>query len=244
MERWYSMIQGITNLNSYLNTMKMQTIWDIAKQNPEKAKIEKQQKQKEISKRISDIRTKLKSGKKLSEKEMRLLKEHAPDLYKKAEAVQQERKNFKEALRNCKTKDDVQRLLSQKMQFCSTVAEHDQEMAEFLTFAYNDEHTSFMATDDYKNMKWESEYNIEKAHESKKNTKNTKNSDIDKTYQTALKTAEQMTFRFNVSEDGEITLKTETAPKQSADVKTVSYTPIMPKQTGEVTSSSKKEKTT
>ena len=80
MERWYSMIQGITNLNSYLNTMKMQTIWDIAKQNPEKAKIEKQQKQKEISKRISDIRTKLKSGKKLSEKEMRLLKEHAPDL--------------------------------------------------------------------------------------------------------------------------------------------------------------------
>ena len=109
MERWYSMIQGITNLNSYLNTMKMQTIWDIAKQNPEKAKIEKQQKQKEISKRISDIRTKLKSGKKLSEKEMRLLKEHAPDLYKKAEAVQQERKNFKEALRNCKTKDDVQR---------------------------------------------------------------------------------------------------------------------------------------
>ena len=44
MERWYSMIQGITNLNSYLNTMKMQTIWDIAKQNPEKAKIEKQQK--------------------------------------------------------------------------------------------------------------------------------------------------------------------------------------------------------
>jgi len=46
MERWYSMIQGITNLNSYLNTMKMQTIWDIAKQNPEKAKIEKQQKQK------------------------------------------------------------------------------------------------------------------------------------------------------------------------------------------------------
>ena len=55
--------------------MKMQTIWDIAKQNPEKAKIEKQQKQKEISKRISDIRTKLKSGKKLSEKEMSLLLE-------------------------------------------------------------------------------------------------------------------------------------------------------------------------
>jgi len=157
--------------------------------------------------------------------------------------VQQERKNFKEALRNCKTKDDVQRLLSQKMQFCSTVAEHDQEMAEFLTFAFNDEHTSFMATDNYKNMKWESEYNIQKTSKSKKQY--TKNSNIDKTYQTALKTAEQMTFRFDVSEDGEITLKTETAPKQSADVKTVSYTPIMPKQTGEVTtSSSKKEKTT
>ena len=245
MERWYSMIQGITNLNSYLNTMKMQTIWDIAKQNPEKAKIEKQQKQKEISKRISDIRTKLKSGKKLSEKEMRLLKEHAPDLYKKAEAVQQERKNFKEALRNCKTKDDVQRLFSQKMQFSMSMAKQDQEMAEYLTSALQDEHTHFTKTDNYKNMKWENELTIQKTSKSKKDTKNAKNSNIDKTYQTALKTAEQMTFRFDVSEDGEITLKTETAPKQSADVKTVSYTPIMPKQTGEVTtSSSKKEKTT
>ena len=231
------MIQGITNLNRYLNTVKMQTIWDIAKQNPEKARIEKQQKQKEISKRISDIRTKLKAGKKLSEKEMRLLKEHAPDLYKKAEAVQQERKNFKEALKNCKTKDDVQRLFSQKMQFCSTVAEQDQEMAEFLTFAFDDEHTSFMASDDYKNMKWESEYNIQKTSENKKSTKNT---NIDQTYQTALQTAEQMTFRFDVSEDGEITSKIEVAPKQgTSEPKEVSYYPVMPSQTAETTKKSK-----
>lgn len=231
------MIQGITNLNRYLNTVKMQTIWDIAKQNPEKARIEKQQKQKEISKRISDIRTKLKAGKKLSEKEMRLLKEHAPDLYKKAEAVQQERKNFKEALKNCKTKDDVQRLFSQKMQFCSTVAEQDQEMAEFLTFAFDDEHTSFMASDDYKNMKWESEYNIQKTSENKKSTKNT---NIDQTYQTALQTAEQMTFRFDVSEDGEITSKIEVAPKQgTSEPKEVSYSPVMPSQTAETTKKSK-----
>ena len=231
------MIQGITNLNRYLNTVKMQTIWDIAKQNPEKARIEKQQKQKEISKRISDIRTKLKAGKKLSEKEMRLLKEHAPDLYKKAEAVQQERKNFKEALKNCKTKDDVQRLFSQKMQFCSTVAEQDQEMAEFLTFAFDDEHTSFMASDDYKNMKWESEYNIQKTSENKKSTKNT---NIDQTYQTALQTAEQMTFRFDVSEDGEITSKIEVAPKQgTSEPKEVSYSHVMPSQTAETTKKSK-----
>jgi len=98
-------ITGITNINTLLNTMKMQNLWEMKKQDPERARIEKEQKQKQISQKISDIRTKLKFGKKLSDKELRLLREHAPDLYKKAEAVQQERKNFKEALKNCKTKE-------------------------------------------------------------------------------------------------------------------------------------------
>ena len=62
-------ITGITNINTLLNTMKMQNLWEMKKQDPERARIEKEQKQ--ISQKISDIRTKLKFGKKLSDKELR-----------------------------------------------------------------------------------------------------------------------------------------------------------------------------
>lgn len=218
------MIQGITNINSYLNSVKMKTIWDINKQDPEKAKIEKEQRQKEISKKVSDIRTKLKAGKKLSAKEMRLLREHAPDLYKKAEAVQQERKNFKEALKNCKTKDDVQRLFSQKMELSMTMAKQDQEMGEYMAAAMQDEHTNFAKSDDYKSMKWESECHTnnkaEKVSHTKKGEKTTKN--LDEMYEQVLQRAEQITARFDVSEEGVVSekQKVDTAPVQTTTVQT------------------------
>ena len=163
------MIQGITDINSYLNNVKMQTIWNLNQQDPEKARIAKEQKQKEIAKKISDIRSKLKFGKKLSDEELRLLREHAPDLYKKAEAVQQERKNFKEQLKNCKTKEDVQRLFSQKMQFAMSMEKTDQEMTEYLAAAFQEEHKSFMDCDDYKKLKWQIEQTTEQKTEQKRN---------------------------------------------------------------------------
>ncbi len=200
-------ITGITNINTLLNTMKMQNLWEMKKQDPERARIEKEQKQKQISQKISDIRTKLKFGKKLSDKELRLLREHAPELYKKAEAVQQERKNFKEALKNCKTKDDVQRLFSQKMEFSMSIAKQDQEMAEYLTSALQDEHTHFTKTDNYKNMKWETELTTEKTEKVSKNKKSIKTSSVEEIYQSVLKRAEQITAEYDVSEDGTICQK-------------------------------------
>lgn len=195
-------ITSITNINSLLNTMKMQHLWEMRKQDPERARIEKEQKQKQISQKISDIRTKLKFGKKLTDKELRLLREHAPELYKKAEAVQQERKNFKEALKNCKTKDDVQRLFSQKMQFSMSMAKQDQEMAEYLTSALQDEHTHFTKTDNYKNMKWENELTTEKTEKTSKSKKSTKTNTVEGVYQSVLKRAEQITAEYDISEDG------------------------------------------
>lgn len=211
-------ITGITNINTLLNTMKMQTLWEIAKQDPEKARIAKQEKQKQISQKISDIRTKLKFGKKLTDKELRLLREHAPELYKKAEAVQQERKNFKEALKNCKTKDDVQRLFSQKMQFSMSMAKQDQEMAEYLTSALQDEHTHFTKTDNYKNMKWETELTAEQTQKTSKNKKATKTNDTEVIYQSVLKRAEQVTAEYDVSEDGTVYKKEQNT--SSAEQKT------------------------
>ncbi len=223
------MIQGITNINSYLNAVKMQTLWEINKQDPEKARIEKQQKQQEISKKVSDIRSKLKSGKKLSEKEMRLLREHAPELYKKAEAVQQERKNFKEALKSCKTKDDVQRLVSQKLGFSMSIAKQDQEMAEYMTAAIQDEHASFTASDDYKGMKWESELNTDtdnKTEKVSKSKKKEKSQTIDEVYEQVLQRAEQLTVNFDVSEDGVVSPKQTTTSDTTAPETTTTLTQV------------------
>lgn len=219
-------ITGITNINTLLNTMKMQNLWEMKKQDPERARIEKEQKQKQISQKISDIRTKLKFGKKLSDKELRLLREHAPELYKKAEAVQQERKNFKEALKNCKTKDDVQRLFSQKMEFSMSIAKQDQEMAEYLTSALQDEHTHFTKTDNYKNMKWETELTTEKTEKVSKNKKSIKTSSVEEIYQSVLKRAEQITAEYDVSEDGTICQKEKntSAMEQKTDTTTTSST--------------------
>ncbi len=219
-------ITGITNINTLLNTMKMQNLWEMKKQDPERARIEKEQKQKQISQKISDIRTKLKFGKKLSDKELRLLREHAPELYKKAEAVQQERKNFKEALKNCKTKDDVQRLFSQKMEFSMSIAKQDQEMAEYLTSALQDEHTYFTKTDNYKNMKWETELTTEKTEKVSKNKKSIKTSSVEEIYQSVLKRAEQITAEYDVSEDGTICQKEKntSAMEQKTDTTTTSST--------------------
>ena len=198
----------------------------MKKQDPERARIEKEQKQKQISQKISDIRTKLKFGKKLSDKELRLLREHAPELYKKAEAVQQERKNFKEALKNCKTKDDVQRLFSQKMEFSMSIAKQDQEMAEYLTSALQDEHTYFTKTDNYKNMKWETELTTEKTEKVSKNKKSIKTSSVEEIYQSVLKRAEQITAEYDVSEDGTICQKEKntSAMEQKTDTTTTSST--------------------
>ena len=219
-------ITGITNINTLLNTMKMQNLWEMKKQDPERARIEKEQKQKQISQKISDIRTKLKFGKKLSDKELRLLREHAPELYKKAEAVQQERKNFKEALKNCKTKDDVQRLFSQKMEFSMSIAKQDQEMAEYLTSALQDEHTHFTKTDNYKNMKWETELTTEKTEKVSKYKKSIKTSSVEEIYQSVLKRAEQITAEYDVSEDGTICQKEKntSAMEQKTDTTTTSST--------------------
>ena len=45
------MIENITSIKSYLNNVKMQTIWDLLKENANLTEAEKAQKQKAISKK-------------------------------------------------------------------------------------------------------------------------------------------------------------------------------------------------
>lgn len=59
---------------------------------------------------MNAVTAKLNSGQKLSSSEMEYLKSKDPELYNKAVQIEAERKAYEEKLKNCKTKEDVQRL--------------------------------------------------------------------------------------------------------------------------------------
>ena len=61
------------------------------------------------------IYTKLKTGGTLTEEEIAYLKEHDPEALAEYEKAQNEKKSYEKALKNCKTKEDVDRLKMNRM---------------------------------------------------------------------------------------------------------------------------------
>ena len=57
---------------------------------------------------------KLQNGEKLSSEEMEYLRKNAPELYEKALQISTERTACENELKNCKSKEDVQRLKMHK----------------------------------------------------------------------------------------------------------------------------------
>lgn len=63
----------------------------------------------------TNVYTKLNSGKKLSAQEMEYLRNHDPMSYQKAKEMEAERESYKRELKNCKTKEDVERLRTSRL---------------------------------------------------------------------------------------------------------------------------------
>ena len=63
----------------------------------------------------SELYTKLKTGGTLTEEEITYLKEHDPEALAEYEKAQTEKKAYENALKNCRTKEDVQRLKLNRM---------------------------------------------------------------------------------------------------------------------------------
>jgi len=59
------------------------------------------------AKKLRDVRSKMKIGRKLSHDEKVFLKTYSADLYEKAKKVEEERDEFRRALANCKTKREA-----------------------------------------------------------------------------------------------------------------------------------------
>lgn len=113
------------SLGKYTKTMEMQLKWQHKKKNNDftadgstklndptarQAEAIRQAQADGSSKLSSQIRTKLATGKRLTQEEMDYLRTHDPQTYQKAKSLEEERKSYEDALDRCETKEDVERL--------------------------------------------------------------------------------------------------------------------------------------
>ncbi len=118
-------IMMVTSLNTYTKNMEMKMKWQKKQSNKDysadgsttiKDSVQRQledirESQKDGSKQMAaQIELKMTSGKRLTAAEMEYLKENDPQTYQKAKAIEMEREAYERELKNCKTKEDVERV--------------------------------------------------------------------------------------------------------------------------------------
>lgn len=116
-------VKLIGNLNQYGKLLKMQQQWSAKKSDPKlitsKADLntslieamkpkEQEYTQEEIQKKVGDMKSKLRSGGRLSPKEKEFLAKNAPEVYRDVVEVEKEREAFTARLRACKTKQEAE----------------------------------------------------------------------------------------------------------------------------------------
>ncbi len=113
------------------NSVKLATLenkWQQKKENagkPQRKELTAQERELQIfqeqadeireGKTPSDISAKLMSGARLTQEEIEYLRKNAPEALKEYEEFQREREQYKRQLRNCKSKEEVERLKTNKM---------------------------------------------------------------------------------------------------------------------------------
>jgi len=108
-------------------------------------------------KKLEDVRTKMKLGRKLSYDEKVFIKINAQDLYEKAIKVEEERDEFRRALANCKTKEEARRFQVTKSMELQTETKNKDDL-EFLTtrmmrmMGILDEFFNFSKSEKYKGL--------------------------------------------------------------------------------------------
>lgn len=83
----------------------------------------------QIQKKLDMIKSKLKAGGKLTGEEMAFLRRYAPELYRKVAALEKERENYEERLKDADTRDEAEQIKAEKL--AQTAASSDRKDPEF-----------------------------------------------------------------------------------------------------------------
>ena len=97
---------------------------------------------------LARIQAKLKSGKKLTEEEMRFLQAVDPQLYMQAARIQAMRDSLEQQLEHCKSKEEAAKVFSDTM---SMVSDKD-PMKEYIVAAYQDAYNEFQKSGKYQHL--------------------------------------------------------------------------------------------
>ncbi len=137
---------------------------ELTERQKEIQQLEKQAEDIRKSNKISSIDSKLKAGGVPTDKELKYLKENNYTLYTKAVAVLEERKAYRKAVENARTKDEVSRINNLKLQQFTTeikAAKGDFEKTEQIGRRFMgvmSEHTSFINSKRYNDLPTDKEY--------------------------------------------------------------------------------------
>ena len=103
---------------------------------------------------IEAIRSKLKSGKKLSPAELDFLRKRAPELYAKAVRVAQERDAYEASLRASRSKAEAEGKQNRMLARVANLIKHcDPEEAEMLVNAVKEVNLDYKRSDEYARLK-------------------------------------------------------------------------------------------
>lgn len=116
----FSMIGSIRN---YTKSLELQAKWNQKKasgdvtshETTERNMIQRQVNEDRDRDKIRKIMAKLDAGVKLTEDERKILKEEEPEAYQDLEEREREQRQFERSLKQCRTKEDVQRLKMSKL---------------------------------------------------------------------------------------------------------------------------------
>lgn len=88
-----------------------------------------------VQEKLGKIRAKLKAGAKLTAEEKNFLRKHDPQLYLKVIALEQEQAAYEERLKKCRTRDDAERIKTQKL--AELASDMKKEEAEYQLIRLN-----------------------------------------------------------------------------------------------------------
>lgn len=131
-------------------------------------------KKQEESNELNSIMYKLYSGQELSVEEMQMLQKKSPELYKLACEARQMKKDLERQVRNCKSKEEVDRLKMNAVQSVAyrcgsqtgnSIPQGQETRASVLFGTVNKVFADFMGSDDYNKLpdKTEKEKELEKS---------------------------------------------------------------------------------
>ena len=134
---------------------------------------------------LNRIVGKMKSGRRLSYDEMEYLRKHDPALYEKAVKIEKEREEHRQALRNCKTKEEARRVQTTKCHLLQAEAKAvpdskngsspmELEFISMRMMAMVDEFAEFVKSSEYDDMPNEHELNGEEENKHQRKFKRSK----------------------------------------------------------------------